>query len=503
MTPVDAYNDLRKYVSRFPLLESLDVVRSYLQYFQFDEPLPAYIEFNGNVLKAGREGGIFEWTLEILARELVLHAADYSTQSLRQWSSFANVMNKIHGLEDAISAYYPELYTSNILIELYRIAHRQFPWQRRPSQADLLRYYKIFGGNAFDPIIQNAFGVNAQQLFMIGLVLTMFFVDRFAFELPPKIEGLPISLEEFNHVASRVSIDLGPLRHLIAGAQSLDHDFAYTFDPIRSYPLLRAGDATSGSLLSPIPTFIFRRFTEGIYYDICSEPGFSDAFGPAFQSYVGEVVQKADLSGRFVVKAEAAYQVRKDRKDSVDWIVSDDTADLFVECKTKKLRYGAKMGLASTEVLREDLNKMATFLVQVYKTLNDALNGLYQHWEKRDKPVYPVVVTLEEWFAFGDKIVEALDKALLEAMAAANLDSAIIEAYPYTICAVEDFELAIQVMGQTGIAPVMRERVTEPQRLWHMPSLLSAKFRKEVTKCRRNLFEDDLGRIHPLLGRAK
>jgi len=42
---------------------------------------------------------------------------------------------------------------------------------------------------------------------------------------------------------------------------------------------------------------------------------------------------------------------------------------LFIECKTKKLRYGAKIGLD------EDLEKMAGFIVQIYKTLTDALNG--------------------------------------------------------------------------------------------------------------------------------
>ena len=72
------YKPLRNYLRQFPLLESLDVVRAYIQYLQLGVPLPPYIEFNAEILNKGRESGIYEWALDILARELILNAADYA-----------------------------------------------------------------------------------------------------------------------------------------------------------------------------------------------------------------------------------------------------------------------------------------------------------------------------------------------------------------------------------------------------------------------------------------
>jgi hypothetical protein len=253
------------------------------------------------------------------------------------------------------------------------------------------------------------------------------------------------------------------------------------------------------AVVSPIPTFLFRRFTDGVYYEICDAKGFADAFGHSFQKYVGEMLSKANYGDRLTIVAEHAYHVGKDRKDSVDWIVSDPTGDLFVECKTKKLRVDAKIGLTSTTVLNDDLDKMAGFIVQIYKTLFDAVNGRYAHWlPSQDKPLYPVIVTLEEWFAFGDKIFPAVDEIARRKLAELQMSSTIVDRYPYTICSTEDFELAAQIMQSTGIHSVMSKKTVGEHLLWPLYSFLGTVFKDELAQVRKrdSLFVEDMGNIH-------
>ena len=88
-----------------------------------------------------------------------------------------------------------------------------------------------------------------------------------------------------------------------------------------------------------------------------TQPGFSQAFGPSFQNYVGEVLAATTRDSTATFLAEEKYQVGKNRKDSVDWIVEDDTATLFIECKTKKVRYEAKVALTDTVALNEGFRK--------------------------------------------------------------------------------------------------------------------------------------------------
>jgi hypothetical protein len=331
MSVYEHYKPLRKYLRQFPLLESLDVVRAYIQYLQMGQPLPHYIEFDATVLNAGPGSGVYEWSLVILAKELILNAADYSTKSLRSWSAFAIALNTITELERNVIAAHRELHKTNILTELYRIAHRQFPWQRRAAQeAAVLRYFKIFGTPQFDPILRGQIGLGASELYMIGLAFTGCFIDRFGVRLPPKIEGLPFSDENLNHFLQHFSTDMARLKEMVANTQSYDQDYAYSFNPLRTYPLVQVVLDGQPTLVAPIPTFLLRCFTEGVYYEICNVAGFSEAFGCSFQNYLGDVLASANQHSRFTITSEKSYYVGKDRKDSVDWIVSDKTGDLFI-----------------------------------------------------------------------------------------------------------------------------------------------------------------------------
>jgi hypothetical protein len=135
---------------------------------------------------------------------------------------------------------------------------------------------------------------------------------------------------------------------------------------------------------------------------------------------------------------------------------------------------------------------MAGFIVQIYKTLTDAMKSRYPHWGPRDKPVYTVITTLEEWYAFGDRILSALDEKVANKLVVENIGLAIMKDYPYTICAVEDFELAIQVMRQTGIKVFMDKKVTGEHRLSGMYPFLGSTFRDEFAEVRdNNLFPED------------
>jgi hypothetical protein len=488
---------LQRYVARFPLLESLDVVRAYLQHLQLGHPLPANITYNPEIVGAGRDRGLCEWTVETLAKELILHAADYATDSLREWAFFATALNNVNAVEDNITAHYPHLYGNHILIELYRIAHRQFPWQSKAFRLSaLLRYFKIFGDARLEPLLRRRLGVDARALYLIGITLTGHYLDYLAFSVPPKMEGLDITLDEFNHVARAFSAELGEMRRMIEDAQSYDQDYAYTFNPLRSFPLLRAGDLSSGSLLAPIPTFLFQRFTGGIYYELCDAPGFSVAFGPSFQSYIGDVLAKVSPSSKWRILPEQPYHIGKRRKDSVDWIVSDETGDLFIECKAKRVRYGAKSGLASIVILTEDLDTMAGFVVQAYKTLSEACTGAYPHWKDRGKAIFPVIVFLE---VFGDVIIETLRQAIVNRMDGAQMDRGLTEKYPYVICSAEDFEIAMQIIGQVGIARFMEERRNPDYNMWAFSAFMNKAFRDERRNIRGDLFADELHRIHPAL----
>jgi hypothetical protein len=419
---------------------------------------------------------------------------------LRKWTNFSTTINKLKELDTAICGFpdYREMYSKNILLELYRLAHRQFPWQRKPNSRRLVRYFKIFGHADVAPILLRKIGLTPKELYTLGLSFTGMFLDMFGMEDPIKIEIPGLVQDHVDFFLGHFSIELAAIKEKIAAAQSYDQDYVYAMNPLKIYPLVWVTLRNKRTLIAPVPTYLLNRFTEGVYYEICDAEGFSAAFGNSFQEYIGEVLAAANKARKSVILSEREYHVGKELKHSVDWILADESGTLFIECKTKKIRYAAKIGLATTEVLDEDLEKMAGFVVQTYKTLIDAKNRAYEHWQPNEQTLYPVIVTLEDWYTFGDRIVKAIDDRILDALAKAKIPESILQTNPYTICSADEFELAAEIIGQVGIQKFMLKKVDNEHRYWSLGAYMPNYFRDEM-KSVGNLFPDAERAIHPSL----
>src|SRR5258708_32211385 len=81
-------------------------------------------------------------------------------------------------------------------------------------------------------------------------------------------------------------------------------------------------------------------------------------FGEGFQSYVGEVIEQA-CSAPIERFGDVAYSAGKLEKRTVDWIVADERSALFLECKAKRLSWGAKASLSDLRPLEAAIENMA------------------------------------------------------------------------------------------------------------------------------------------------
>jgi hypothetical protein len=292
-TVFDLHRPLRRHLQRFALFDSLHVVRAYEQHLQFHHPFPPDIEVAPYFLKAANryDKNVFEWELDILARELFLWACDISSTSLRCWNDFSKAINCIKTLGNEVVRTYPELYKPNILIETYRIAHNQFPWQRVITRDTILRYFKIFGTAEFEPIMRARIRLSASELYTIGMALSDHFSEQFVLDLPAQVKDLQVTVEQIDQFVMLFSADVPTLRADAAKNQSYDQDYEYVFNPLRKFPLVRIpANAGMISVATPLPTMLMRRFTEGVYYELLDAKGFSEAFGKSFQAYTGDVL---------------------------------------------------------------------------------------------------------------------------------------------------------------------------------------------------------------------
>jgi hypothetical protein len=421
INPMDVFASYKPFRNKISLLAREDAFRviwAYCQHLQIDDfAIPSDIGvpkgFLGNEVP---QRFIAEWELEILAKEVVLNAAATSSKgrTLRLAKTFGDTINTLKTLENEI--YGGHRSPGSILIELIRIAHRQFIWQGNPpNAAAIIRYLKIFNHPKIVEICLERLGLTVEEIYLCGMAFLGSFLSSPAVNVTFRSEIKQLPVAKFDKFLAFTSKALADLKPILKAEQRYDADFAYAYNSLREFPLIRMSFNQDDAFVCPLPTLLFWRMTGGLYYNLINDPRFANHFGDSFQEYVGEVWRRAITNTAMRLLPEEEYGPKKARKRSVDWIVADEHAAVFLECKAKRLSWGAKTSLNDLTLLEADIDAMADAVVQVYKTIADYQIGLYSHFScEADRKIYPVVVTLENWRMFGPAMLDRLSNSVTE-----------------------------------------------------------------------------------------
>ena len=478
------YKPFRNRLRRIDALPALEAVWAFIQFLQFDRPLPPAFRHPLAAYRSGTALGLLEWEFETLAREIVANCPLRGDRTISDWNAVSALINEVRRLEGA--AYRGRVDAAEVMYELSRISHRQWPWQAPVDHENVARHYKLYDHPEVRPLIEREFGMSITEMYQIGLALSGAFQDSMYHALPIANQINDVAPETVDRFLQRFSADLSTLGATVRARASFDVNWAYAFNPLRLHPLVRTPD---GRLAAPLTPLLLRRLLDGIYFDIVPLPQFGNAMGASFQAYVGDVVTAADRNGRMTLLPEQRYGPAGRARDSVDWIVDDDSGTLFIECKVARMKLAGKTDLTSRDGLTEELARLASNIVQMYAALRDALEGRYPHWQPGARPVFPMLLTLDEWNAFGQHITAILDPQVAAGFAQRGLDPALLTDHPYQICSVEVFEAAVQIMGISSIAEFMSAKLEGEHRLWPMHSFIANYRQDEFAQC-RSLFPE-------------
>jgi hypothetical protein len=268
------YKPLRNHLAKISIEESFFVIWSYVQHLQFNNKISSEIEVISKFINNDRIQKIrmcAEWEIETLMREIIINSRNdiYAEKSLRKWSYFAGAINKLKDIENDISGIF--INQDNILIELFRIAHRQFPWQMRPNMEYLTRYYKIFSYGGLAKILEKTLGINTKKLYLAGFALIGVYLKNVAVNLPIDVQIDTINNSDIEKFISIFSSDFQSLKEKIRKESECNDKFVYSFSSLRSTPLLRTQYHQKNCLVCPLPTLLFWQITEGAYYKILDQ----------------------------------------------------------------------------------------------------------------------------------------------------------------------------------------------------------------------------------------
>jgi len=482
-----AYKPLRNYLRGFDLWTGLGAVYFYMRFLMFKQPLPdALLTQDLRDGKSALRSHLHGWLVDLMARELILNAQFRGGNPFASAQVAFRTMSDIHRLDGHSWSLHPTR-SNDIILQLSRIAFKQFPWQTPFTNSLIARYFKLYAYPPVARMLETELGLTVGEYFQLVLLLVEELVRRptLAFEFLAPAD--PTIVAPVQALADRILRSAADLRRSCADKQSFDVNWSYTFNPLREYPLVHGGNPNS--ILCPAPQLLVQRLTDGLYFDLIrADKGFGDAIGHAFEAYVGEMA-KAIGGTAFDLLPEVRYG--KPQKGSVDWIVGDGSAWLFAECKLARLDIASQTLISPQPPLAFAIDRLADAIAQLYLTLGEGLAGRYPHWTHDGAPIFPGVVTFYDWFAFGPYFYKTLDAALGPAFAKRGADVELVDHYPFFLCSIGEFEGLLAACRANDLNSVLTAKIGPIHRQWTMQGFLADHYPGSLTEA-SHVFEDGL-----------
>lgn len=479
------YKPLRNITKKYGIEHSIRLVWLYSQHIMNGKDLPMHLQFYVNNKYCNLREYIPPWELMIALKEIVLNSDGSATKSLDKFADLACILNAIKKVDNDIVK--QSLSVESVLAGLHKSAHLQFPWQKLNSANVIIRYVKILGRDDVESHVIEQTGLSILQLILLSLAVKGHFLNNYTYNLRQSYAELGINNEASFLFLNKLTININALKKHYVENQTYDEKWMYSWNPLELHPLISLSETHPEVVYCPFPELFHKRLTEGIYFDIVNSPRFSESFGPSFQKYVGEVLDVVFNQPIFEIIPESEYMDGKKIKHGIDWIVSDSSANIFIECKTKRLKLDAKINIEG-DVLKKELEIMAEAIVQTYKNINDAIKGK-SNWHTNDLPIFPCIITLEDWFIFSPTTQELLNVEIKSKLNAIGINPDVLESMPYTLTSINTFETVSQIIAQVGIFDFMRVKTLPEYRQWDLNGFINVKY-PDYKKVKM-LFESD------------
>ncbi|CAM2158273.1 NERD domain-containing protein (plasmid) [Pararobbsia alpina] len=430
---------------------------------------------------------LYVWELHGLCREAVIHADTSGRGTRVSLQTMISLVGHIRRITKGVSSRLVES-SDDAFRALHPLMHQQARWQYERIWDRFYRAHRLFGEGEMRDVVEEVTGASLSSLLTLGMLSSRNFVTNAKTELT----ALGISDDERDSFFQLCGTSLDALREAIWDARpyeegaSLDESWAFKWNPIEATPLIRLDSARTNEYLCPFAHLVQRRVSDGLFYDVVrSKHDFANPYGKAFERYTGDVLAQIFNSSQFLVHGERPYIVKGQLRHGPDWIVSDGSANMFIECKTRRMALGAKSYADGAE-LEKSLANMAGIIVQHYKNIDDARAGLSK-WERNALPIYALVLTLDDWYLFARHVVDRLEELVIERLIAAKLDTGVIDSIPYVVTSIAEFELAAQAIAHFGVERFCQSRARGKYRHFGLSTFAGEAFPDEPVN-RRALF---------------
>lgn len=481
MTP--HYKRVRKISRQLGLADSLSHIWAYSLHVCYGFDLPFEYQHTRDARRPEQVRDlIHEFHLDLHIREVLLHASKNSlaTRSLKNWNDLAEFHNAINKQSNKTSGA-----SKDIWLVLHRIGHQQISNFDRVDSHYLGRYWSLFRRKPIAELLERSFGMTVLEYFLLVAGVFTVYLSRPESDLIHDLSALEIPTDAMRERLTAASSTPQNIRNRLNTRQRLDSSWAYTFNEISLTPLIRLRESVPNKLFCPRPPLLIRRLLAGAYFDLVSKQGFAEAFGDGVEDLVGDLIRRSDR--RLLPSKPAPYRTGSGIRHGTDWLLSDGSGHVFVECKSARIPLQAQVAPVAEDVSK-GMDRLADAVVQNYANIHDALSDRTE-FRTNGLPVYSLIVTLEDWNLFSPIASKALRSLVEQKLAAKRLQPSLASSIPYVVVSVRDLPDLTHAMAEHGIACLLDQKCDEKYEQYLVSSFLEeTKYKSDAAS---NLFKAD------------
>lgn len=444
------------------------------------------------------EFSIHKWEIETLANELMtvakLNQVGRGPKRTLRHNSFqacAECANRLRDLENA--EYREHKKPKDILVEMGRIAARQFDWQR--GYVNIPQFYRnafIYGQGKCADYFAKKNGITINRFSEIGFMLYVSFTN---FPVVKYAEGwhtLGITRQEFDVALRLIAKPIQEAKKLAQATRSGNLTTADKPSILRQFPCIRFG-ADFEIIRAPLPELILERVTSGVFYDVVDGEGdVRNDYGSRFEEYC--LRHLSDSLPELDWEREFLYRSGKKEYRSPDIIcMSGNLIKLVLECKASRMSHAAMFGIDPTGARGyDDLSKAVFQLWRFFYHLRLGHVG-----KDISADAVGVVLTLDNWLIFSHALLDHVLKTATEMAKTKEPGISNEDMKPVIFVAATELEHVLSRATAETFLKAVSTSSTSEFRGWRLNGIFDRVIEDHKKQKREYPYKNELGKLLP------
>lgn len=439
-----------------------------------------HLEFLGGAdeHKIGEKYFVPPWSVDAVLREKISLGSTKETArylNLKSWKGVFKLLNVYAGLSNVESVM--DHSPSEVLAAMPRLFWPQYDWQIGASNMLRLgRAWHVYATDEGKAAFSTKHGVELETFLKVGFGIYVGTEGQPAIR-PSSLAALGITSNQLDQVRQIIGNTLAG--HYIwtrdTGNPEIPRDFLRSITKER--PIFEINDPKGRAYYIPSRAGLMLRITDGLYYDIVSDPDARRSSGQAFEELCFKMIRHY-IDPDILVRREqiTSYGV------SADILVDNRAAStgLIIECKNRRL---PQRVLTSPDPFKEHADAFGDVIdgiVQIWRTHND----IYSESQMR---MAGIVLQDDPWALLGSAFVSKLFSSACEK--ADKLEIPDVNRVPVVLVGYFDFEHVLRNYDFSRVFEASIEWSRKPFHGWELVSVLRDREVEKKTKAAFNYDE--------------